>query len=380
MNTQIDADSFEPYCLPRGEVGRFAYALLPVLSLSFLIFLVTAEQVRSQDPGAANVLPSIDAIIAHWEKRTTQIQSARFVWTKRQEMPRASLVGAAAFFERDAKAPPISAEGIHVSETICTLSFEGEKMRFEMHGEVPSFESPTQLAPRNQVIVFDGNSTADYQPGAAKGERGQAIVAAEKNEILRDPAVTALLWNLRPNQLAKEVESWEVSWTKDLQDGRIFVALTEPTAKLNGSLRRTFWLDQSKDYAIVRCLKTNVKTDKLVQQVDILLAIDKSVGWIASGWTYVQPGAHKESLIVISKVSEYSINGRAEGDTPFQIALPQGTLVVDLDGNKLKPSVFSNLFWLILAIGFVALFGLLWVGRRRANAGLGWANLFKKKA
>lgn len=346
---------------------NFTWSIRSNLFVVTLVFSAFCGEVCGQGQKPSDALPTIETIVAHWEKHAGKIHSARFVWTKRQEMPRAVLASIP-LAKKDAELPRINPEGIHVSQTTCTFVLDGERMRLEVRGEAPSRNSLTHLTPMERIFVFDGNTSTEYMAPVGQTKRPQAIVESAKNEVAEHPFVIPLLWNVRAHRLAEQTRGWELSWTRADQGDRVLVALSQPRPKGSTGQRRTFLVDPLMDYAIVRCRDTDVRSNKLNQQTDLFLVLDKTTGWIPTSWTVIESIGSKESSIIISKVSAYSINHATKDESAFQVSLPEGTLVINRDGKELTSSGFGTVVWLIGALAFLAIFLLLWVVRARVRA------------
>lgn len=349
--------------LARHYAFLFRPSYRVLMASSLIAMLVVSARPHSTAGQGVDSLPSIATISEHWRMHAAKIRSARFVWTKRQEVPRELLALMAPVPTKTQGAT----DGIHVSETTCHFTCEDEKMRLEIRGQAPS--SSAELTVMDQVITFDGANSTDYQPALRENKlaHGQAVIE-KQNRVALDPAVMPLLWSLRPNPLINKIQKWEVTWTKG-EDGRRLVAISQPPGSGSASQRQSFWVDPAKDYALVRSVKTDRRTNKLNQQVDLFLVHDKEAGWLPGSWTYIEPINDRHTAVVLSKVTDYSVNVSPTTDESFQVELPPGTLVIDRQGNVLKTSSGrTGGIWLILAVVFLTVFVSLWLRRRWAKS------------
>ncbi len=311
----------------------------------------------------ADKLANIHNIMKAWEIHADLIRSARFTFLKRQEIPRSVIADIPLeLIQGGESAPPMSRKGIHASETTCTFLLEGDKMRFEMKGNIPSRTSSTELNSIHQTSVWNGFIFKQYIPTAGGKEHRQGVLGQGQNGIIQEPSILPLLLNLRPNLIKTPMVKYSVAPSKPEKDGPGLLMLTEPNLGDKNPIVRRFWVDPAKDYAIVRYMETVSKTSALLLQVDLVLFLEPDNGWIPTAWTRIIPVPNNPAHAIDTvTVTESKINLAVE-NSDFDLFFPTGTILLDPNGNRIGPdmenkSLSKNTLYLI--VGFTLIGGVL---------------------
>jgi hypothetical protein len=305
-------------------------------------------------------IPTMQTIDNAWRKHAAAIQSGRFTWTRRQEMPRRVL------YEDERGVGLNAREGTHVSEGTCTFVFDGNRSRLEVKGSAPSSTSPSELTPVDDVFVFDGLASKEYRPKIGERKVPQLNLLGTENVVTKDVRVTPLMWNLRPVDATPGIQKWEIGLTKDEGTKSLLITLTAP--KQPSSSRREVWLDPSKDYSIVRYIATDPNSGKQQKRSDVFLSHDTTGGWIPSSWTVIERLGENLTSVIVSKVNDYSINVQPD-EKLFHVEVPENVLVLSREGKEVHVPGSSRYLWLAIALGLLGLLAFYLRARRGMSTG-----------
>jgi hypothetical protein len=270
---------------------------------------------------------TLETIVAAWQARQERVRSFKFTWTERQTYTAGAILS-----ERDGVKNP---DGLVIPETTTTydatftLSVDGDRMRFIRDGIAVSTKKG--LFMQRSESVFDGEINKNYMaPGAVEYPRG-SVGNEQLNMDVHSVTVFPLLIAFRPFQAAmgrfsEGLDGFALGTETAAVRGRQCVVLKE-TPNSAGAGVRTVWLDQERDFALLRLNhSTDGRTD---WQIDINEHQRQGLDWVPVEWarTVVRPRGSYD-LSTTARVAEHHINVPLD-EKEFQLEFPPGTWVTD---------------------------------------------------
>jgi hypothetical protein len=342
------------------------------VSILLLLALIEGTFCSALKATQAEQTPTIDSIVRSWKKQSAVFRSCRFELTERQEVPRAWIVRKAKRYVKTNKIDVGSdANGFVAAETVSKFYCDGDKMRFEIRGEIPSFSSKTLVAPFEEVGVFDAYQYRSVETSDPTGSRTQSRLAEGKNFVLTHNPLKPLLWKLRMNDKnigIAEIEKYTVGPARHEVDGRSLFVLTEPIAESGKNEQTQISVDPAQDYAIVRVKRVDLKTGKINYQQDIGYVEDSVGGWIPSRWVSIQPLGASGAGISTSTITEYAINVPIS-ESLFSLAFPPNTILINGQGQRISLQNGGRA-WFIAGIALLIVLVSLWLAQKRLS--LSW--------
>jgi hypothetical protein len=305
-------------------------------SVRFNLVVLVALLLLVGESRAQNVDTSLEKILKAWKKREEKSVNARFEMACVRTIPKGSItlkaVGAGIVQEKPGDAVGDPPRDI-ISTGLSSVSLSGSKMRYSF--DIPRWDSSKNaLYDLHYVDAFDGevfkflqnptHPTQDY-PSAV-------LTKATKTESALQFPIVPLIWAVRGDSkfFFDDLKSFEVTGRTLTIDERQCLELTH---KVANNKFEFFFLDQARDYVVVR--KTTHVDGKPTWQIDITYQPDKTVGWVPYKWEYVIR-AGKDKVVVEAgrrEVTKYTI-GSSLGNDEFDIVFPPRTRVMDNTSGK----------------------------------------------
>jgi hypothetical protein len=286
----------------------------------------------------AGAEPPTDAQLqAIWEKQAAAIRTADFLWTTRREIPRRRLSNAA--LENLAKIgaleppaqplAPLPADGVFATETIGRFLLAGERMRYEERGQTPSLHTDNRLGHVDEIQNYDGHLYKMLQTiKEGDKEQRQGTVGEKKNWLLvrRPPAVTILLWYMRPQVFLKN----QIGQRSPQVVEKGFVTLSPPAE--TPSVQRVITLDSAKGYLPIHYQEKDTRTQQVLQEWHILSRQEAAAVWVPTAWTLTSYLEKGEVAVTTSQVTRCRLNADVAAQE-FQLDFPAETSIVYLDSQ-----------------------------------------------
>ena len=297
------------------RTSPFAYVCICLLLAS----LAAPSTARCDD-----VPLSLEQIHAVWRKKQESVHSMRIKWTEIQIIPRG------AFGTKGSTAYPA---GDTSTELTRELVLDGSMMLDSWDGTAwdygeKTFEKKSYWAASDQKTSKAFFSTGHSDIASHPFPMGFINKVRDNQDASSNFHVQVPLFAVRAldpvmgcaNLLPKQAEGPTELSLKQLDGRRCTVV-----GNSSGPLRREFWVDPTRDCAILRYVLTH--SGKPVFQIDATYKLHEGIGWLPSAWR-IDSRVAAEFSTASSVVTDCQINPAID-IAEFQPKFPAGTMVTD---------------------------------------------------
>lgn len=271
-------------------------------------------------------------IVDAWAKRERETRTINAQIEQLRTLPKGSLSG---MHDPPVEDSPVSppADTTHVLTR--ALVIDGEKMLHSIAGESWS-ERVRAFVPEKMISVFDGKRAKSVH---IKEEQTNAI---HSQGFLHDKPqhpdrgnvnLGPVMRHFRPFSPVHGIfdpQKWTVLSTDAVVNESPCVRILEAGA--DGVNSREFWIDPSRDMALVRMVGRF--GDRVTSQTDVTFKKAPVLGWIPESWAVTSYANGKLSNSSNCHLSDIRLNGDVAGET-FALAFPSGTEVSDYALGKM---------------------------------------------
>ena len=275
---------------------------------------------------------TLRSVTEAWRRRAEKFRSARFVLRTENTDAYENVLDI--FLDRD-ETPSVNAqtEGTKIPKvfeyTLTTkISIDGVRMRYELEGERPI---GSKLGRQDYVSAYNGEvSKSLTHPNADFNHPSGHIYRMKRCEATSTFYAAPILWTyalLEQAVTSIDLDKLTLSSREGVIGDRNCIILEQKSEEYTFGGDQAFWVDPSKDYAIVR--HTIGTGDHVAAQLDCTYRFDPEDGWVPSRWTTRRfRGDGTPRTTGKTEVVEYEINPKFKSDE-FEITFPAGTVVSD---------------------------------------------------
>lgn len=272
----------------------------------------------------ASPMQGKDAIAQAWKARSELVQSGRFEWKQTCFYAKGSRIAL------NAQAEPEPPQDVVFEIPKVVFVFAGAKICYETE----QIDLTSRLASKEPGSLYrstyDTETSMQFLARTATTHPSGIVYGVNRYNDIENLVFRPLILTYRPtgsDTTQIDLKSVEIVSQAAEVDGRTCVYLTDSPSASGSNLSRSFWLDESRGYILVRYATQS--NGRPYSQLDVSYSTDSLWGPVPAEWTatfFLTDGSVLNS--VKATRTAYEINAALKEDT-FRISFPPGTIVED---------------------------------------------------
>lgn len=265
-----------------------------------------------------------DAIVQAWKARSERVRSGRFEWKQTCFYARGSN------FSLSAQAEPDPPQDVVFEIPKVVFVFAGAKICYETE----QIDLSSRLASKEPGSLYrstyDTVTSMQFLAQTGTGHPSGIVYGVNRYNDIENLVFRPLILTYRPagsDSTQVDLKSVDIVSEAADVDGHACTYLTDAPSTSASTLSRSFWLDKSQGYVLVRyASKSNGRP---YSQLDVSYSNDTRWGPIPAEWNvtfFLTDGTVANS--VKATRTGYEINADLQEDT-FRISFPPGAVVDD---------------------------------------------------